>query len=165
MENCQTCNKPAGSNPRECDSCLEFLNASRMGLLGHTVQGAQAHGVLWANKFQEVHKLSLTDLFIFQKQLETITAEILVIYHTEQVKKRIPDPKKIEQAVLSRPESWESQDSKLKSEKIIRDAINSNRTKKERVVLSQRDKAIAGMVKIGMSREEAEAIVDKKGRE
>lgn len=148
-----------GSRARECDKCLEYLNALRLfhrvhyepdGSLDKELNQRMAADRV--HKF--VHEMSLQEHFMYMKRFEAATAEVAFLYHQKIVKERIADP-----AGLERKSSNQEFQKAVELQKL------AQRPKKERVQLDSRDKAIRALMAVGVSEKDARESVDKPLRE
>lgn len=155
--NCPSCSKLYGTNPIECDECLQYVNWSRLivtpvgtdkdGNIGHALENTTKY----IDRFYPPpYSASLQDLFLFLKRMEAITAGASLAYSRRKVQERIPNPKDLE----SSEGEWNEAIKKQK---------DAQRPKKERVLLSDRDKGIKHlMTNLKMSLEMASKIVDEQ---
>ena len=150
-----------GTLCRECDACLEYLNACRTLIeIRYDFEGKLDKelnvkgGIARANGFTYAHEYNLQEMFVFMKRLEAITAEFSYLYSQKVIKERVPDPD-----VLRRKKDPQEFQKALAEQKL------ANRPAKERKHLSERDKAIAALTGVGLSLEDATASVDAKFKE
>lgn len=147
---CESCKKSIGSNARECDECLSYLNRLRLSFtiteqLGITEN--QASAITGINHF--IKDFELNQIFLFQKRLEAATAEVMVIYHTKKVKEKIPDPKSAEK-------KGEEYAAAVKIQKF------DQMSKKEKKVMSEKDKAIQALMNSGVTEAMATTIIESE---
>src|SRR4051812_35139811 len=82
-DNCPTCQRHKGSNARECDKCLEYLNAARMVIdFGYrqTVETVQAGAIVALHNWLDITKLDLAGIYLLQKKLEALSGDVAAIY-------------------------------------------------------------------------------------
>lgn len=156
-----------GDLPSECDQCLKYLNSCKL-LVEVTTAFDVASGEYILDKdtnrssgsaraFQhldflgKVHELNLEHLFMYVKRFEGIAAQFSIMYHTKIVKERVPDVKSLEKA-----EEF--------SEAVAAQRM-TQRPKKEKKQLSERDRAIQVLTGVGVSLAAATAEVDKRFKE
>lgn len=148
---CEACQRHKGTNPKECDTCLTYLNYARMMISfgeKQDIPSVQAGAVVSLHHYLDVAKMDLGQIYQFQKRLEALHAEVAAIYTSLKIKARIPDSSKAEKA----------KDFKKAVDKQKVDSASKVDKKK----LDSRDKAIQALMNVGLSYEVAAASVDKR---
>lgn len=160
---CSVCDLPAASNPVECQECCDESNRLRLLLLptplGDTKQSEKVghdQRISFNAVVKTVDKMTLDELFVFMKKAEAVAAGAGLAYNQRLMKLRVS------------PEDVETRKKDQQSfAGAARQARVDNLPKKERRLLSDRDKAIEQLMKF-MDREAATASVDsqmsKQGR-
>jgi hypothetical protein len=155
-----------GMKARECDMCLEYLNACRT-LIGfsfvHDPESTpgepryildkdhnQKSGVARCGPF--VHEMNLQEHFVFLKRLEAITAEVSFLYTQKIIKERVSDPD-----IIKRKKDPAAFKAAVEAQKM------AQRPVKERRQLDAREKAIEGLMKAtGLPESVATQMVDEQ---
>lgn len=151
---CEGCKKQKGTNAKECDKCLDYLNYARMMISfgkEQDVSSIQAGAVVTLHHYLDVAKMDISQIYKFQKRLEALHAEVAAIYTSLKIKARIPNAEKAEKA----------KDFKKATDQQKLD----NAPKADKKRLDARDKAIKALTDIGLSYEVAAASVDKRLKE
>lgn len=142
-----------GSEPRTCDTCLSWLNAVRWAVIPMdkaSTESNQNGAITNINHMLKIHEMSFEQVHLVMKRMEAATAEIATIYHTMKIKARIPDPTK------------EKKDKEF-FVKGAKQQILDNAPKKEKKILTHREKAIEALVKSSkISYELASSIIDSQ---
>lgn len=147
-----------GEKARECDKCLEYLNACRT--LMHVQYDNEGNLDKDLNQrsatftaHRHVHEFSLQQHFVFLKRLEAITAEVSYLYQQKIIKEKIADP-----AVIQRKKDYP-----LELQKAIEKQKYDARPIKERKALDARGKAIAELMKAtGIPETIATTMIDEQ---
>lgn len=146
-----------GTQTIECEDCAKWNNWCRLILtptpLGNTptkekIEHNQRSAFEWVSKSKHVADMSLDELFIWMKKVEAIAAGASLAYNNRLIKNRVARPDDAERAI-------EFKDA-VKKQK------DENRPKKERVLLSDREKAIKALIDIGMDAVIAAKSVDER---
>lgn len=138
-----------GDNPRECQTCIDYMNWCRLMVEPRTdsIASNQTVAVQWFEKM--VPDMSLQEIFMYQKRFEALAARASLVYSDQLVKDKIPNPKEIERKAADWARAVEEQKDK-------------NRPPKEKKILSDRDKAINAYVSVGIPLDQATKIVDEQ---
>lgn len=146
---CPECTKKRGDSPLVCGRCLDYLNwcrimtepyADKDGVLDPDITHQQ--NLAAARTLQYVHELDLQELFMWARRHEAIAAQCSVLYNQGVIKERIPDVAKLE-----KEQEWREALEKQKKD-------NLPPVQKKR--LSDFEKAVAGLMAVGVSRKDAE---------
>lgn len=144
-----------GSQPIECLDCLKYCNVCVTIMrpnMGLDIEGNQQ--VVFQNANYLLKDLKTEEVYFFVKRAEALAASFGLLYQQRKIKEKIPNPKSAE-ASLEFSESIKRQ----------KDAV---RPKKEKKLLTDRDRAIESFTKLGITLEKATAMVDaqliKEGR-
>lgn len=151
-----------GSAAATCEKCLEYLNACRTLVeIGYVWNAEvqdyilekehnQKSGTFAANHF--VHEMNLQEHFVFLKRLEAITAEVSYLYSQKIIKERVTDPDVVRR-----------KSSPAEFKKAVAESRMANRPAKEKRQLSEREKAIEGLMKgTGLDEKMATLLVDEQ---
>lgn len=158
-ESCPACTRNLGSNPLECSECLKYINWVRLIADPFPVQldanTIQRETVGRVNKFQDIYQLDMDQLFLWGKKMEAIAAACSMLYQAKVIKERTPD---IDRAEMTKAIEKSNRIQKLE-----------NLPKKEKKILSERDKAVAAIFNIykkimneEIAQTKAEAEVDAR---
>lgn len=150
-----------GDQPRECQTCLDYLNICRLMVEPRTdsIASNQTTAMNWFEKLvpmqggKLVSEMNLQEIFMYQKRFEALAAKSSIIYNEQLIKERIPNPKELERKSAEKAEQWEQ---------AVRDQKDAQRPAKEKKILSDRDKAIAAYKLVGIPQSEATKIVDEQ---
>lgn len=138
---CSVCTKLAGSNVVECETCLRYNNSCRLLIQNFTTdseQGAQDR----VEKHLSVHEMSLEQTMIFVRHLRALAAGATVVYQNKLIKTRIADPASLNKRLNQ---------TKVKTEEFaaaVKEQRDAQRPKKEKRILSDREKAIEKVAEI-----------------
>lgn len=146
-----------GDQPRDCQVCIDYLNYCRL-MVEPKTDSIASNQTVAMNYFDKlVCDMSLQEIFMYQKRFEALAAKASLIYSEQLIKDKIPNPKELK--------AIRADDSKRKTEewnKAVEDQKDAQRPPKERKILTDRDKAIAAYVKVGIGENEAIKIVDEQ---
>jgi hypothetical protein len=139
-----------GYKPMECHECIRHLNFVLLMVKPLPDMGiAKNQEAATGRTLKYVHEMTLQEIFIYQKMVEAIAAQCSLIYNQRLIKDKIPDPKELER----KSEDWKRAEKEMK---------DRNRPAKEKKQLSDRDKAVAALVSVGVSQSDAESSVDER---
>lgn len=140
---CPLCKFKIGSRPLECKPCLDYINWIRVLAQPPEFNDIEAVGQIQKNaihntaRFIEVHSLNLDEMFLWMKQFEACAASISMLYQAKVIKERTPN---IDKAEMSKAIEKSNAQQKL-----------DNLPKKEKRILSERDKAVESLKKVFMA--------------
>lgn len=138
-----------GTMSVQCEDCLEYTNMCMTILLPDTSQSREANQqAVFQNSPYLVKDLTLEEHYLFMRRLESLAANVGVLYQQRIHKERVPDIKRAEASI--------DYAASIKKQK------DSQRPKKEQKLLSDRDKAIGALTKLGLDPEVAAKTVDKQ---
>ncbi len=146
-----------GEFPRACDQCLAYLNWVRLmvkPIEGITTQANQQAAI--GSTLKYVADMNVQEVFVYMKMMEAVAAQVFIIHEDRTRKERIPNPKELQQ----QNEDWQ------RAVKEQKDRLKSTpELKKEKKILSDRDRAVEALVSVGVPRKAAEESVDEKMRQ
>ncbi len=154
---CKNCQQVKGTNPINCETCFSYLNWTRLLLApfntnDDSTDDLQKRSIRNLNDFVKVNEITQPEvMFKYMKLFEALSAGMSLIYNAKIINDRLPDPEQAESS--SRGKSKEFSDA-------VKAQREAQRPKKEKKLLTLREKSIAQMVAIGMSEEDAAKFVD-----
>lgn len=147
--NCPSCKKSYGSEAFSCSACLDYLNELRLLFtpLDSISAADNQKGVNASVRFT-VDKFDLHQHALWLSRVEMACAAGRLLYNNRIIKERIPDIDRVEKS-----EDWN---------RAVQEQQERNTPKPVKKALNARDKAVAGLMAIGVSRADAEASVDEQ---
>ncbi len=152
---CKSCGQVLGLGCETCESCFHYVNWTR--LLNEpwpnvSVTELQVRASNSFNEFTKVHEITSAEkLFRYYKQYEALAAAASLAYKMVKIREQIPDPESIERRNNSGTEFADA----------IRKQKEDQRPKKEKQLLSLREREINKYLKLGLSQADAERFVDQ----
>lgn len=152
---CPSCDALFGTATVTCEKCQAYNNACRLLVTPAFVEGKvdivheKQLGFEHAAHFMRVSDFTLEQMFVFMKKMEAVCAGFNLAYSQANVKKHTPDPKKLARDAEEFTEA-------VKAQRI------EQLPKKERKMLDDRQKAVATLVAIGLTEENATLEVEKR---
>lgn len=142
-----------GDQPRECQICIDHINICRLMVEPRTDSVASNQTVAINYFMKLVPDMTLQEIFMFQKRFEALAAQASLIYSDQLRVERIPNPKELQEKSKKKQADWTQ---------AVEEQKDKQRPPKEKKILSDRDKAIAAYVAVGVSEKESIEIVDKQ---